>query len=253
MIFVLRPTKVNDFGTHHKGINMNPRPAAIIFDFDGVMFDTELMHGQAFVDTLRRYGVAFDLQAGIREFVGHNDRSIIQRLRSRFPQLEGVATDAISEEKTRRYAELTAGGLEPLPGLREFIARWQGQAKIGICSGSRTREIERLLALAGLREAIEVIVSSDDVHASKPDPQGYLQARGGLAGGNGLASESCLVFEDSAAGVAAASAAGMCTIGVRRSYVEPGDLAVSAMIDDFEGLADIDEQNRLFCLAGLLG
>ncbi len=230
---------------------MKIEPAAIIFDFDGVMFDTEMVHGQAFVDTLNGYGVTLDLNEAIREFVGHNDRAIIKKIPERHAPLETVSTDVIAKEKTKRYAELTAVGMEPLNGLREFIAHWQGRTKMGVCSGSRTSEIERLLKMAGLRDSIETIVSSDDVHASKPDPEGYLRTRDLLANGQPLSCGECLVFEDSIAGVAAAMSAGMCVVGMRSSYLTPSELKAPVVIDDFAQLAGVDEQVRVFRAAGL--
>jgi len=229
----------------------HPMPAAIIFDFDGVMFDTEMMHGQAFVDVLQRYGIDLDLQAGIREFVGHNDWLIAERLIERHAGLANLSTTDLVEEKTRRYSELTGDGLEPLPGLRPFIERWVGRVPIGICSGSRTREIERLLRLAGLREPIDVIVSSDDVKVSKPDPTGYRLTCERLAGEGALAAGACLVFEDSPAGVKAALAAGMPTVGVRRPYIDEGKLGVPFLIDDFSPLADSSTEVEVFHAAGL--
>jgi len=229
----------------------HPTPAAIIFDFDGVMFDTEMMHGQAFVDVLQRYGIALDLQAGIREFVGHNDWLIVERLIERHAGLANVAIADLVEEKTRRYAELTGDGLEPLPGLRAFIERWFGRVPIGICSGSRTREIDRLLRLAGLREPVDTIVSSDDVKVSKPDPTGYRLACERLGGEGALAAGACLVFEDSPAGVRAALAAGMPTVGVRRPYIDETQLGAPVFVDDFAELADAKREAEVLCASGL--
>jgi len=229
----------------------HPSPAAIIFDFDGVMFDTEFMHGQAFVDVLQRYGVDIDLQASMREFIGHNDWLIVERLIERHAGLAELTAADLVDEKTRRYSEITGDGLEPLPGLRAFIERWVGRVPMGICSGSRTREIDRLLRLAGLREPIDVIVSSDDVKVSKPDPAGYLMTRELLAGDGALVADRCLVFEDSPAGVRAARAAGMATVGVRRSYMDEAALGAPVLVDDFAELVDGDTEAKVFRAAGL--
>ena len=106
-----------------------------------------------------------------------------------------------------------------MPGAADFIetAALDG-FQLAIVSGALRREIELVLDLAGLRPHFAEIVAAEDVSACKPDPQGYNRARAALA----LASNRCVVVEDSLPGLAAARAAGLRCAMLATSHGEDG-------------------------------
>ena len=98
--------------------------------------------------------------------------------------------------------------------IRSEIKKWVDQTSaylsLAVVSSSLRSEVEPLLAQAGILSSLDIVVCGDDVHRHKPDPEPYLLALERLSGdGKAIHPQNCLVFEDSAAGVTAARAAGM--------------------------------------------
>ena len=126
-----------------------------------------------------------------------------------------------------------------MPGVADFVPRAAERFRLGLVSGARRHEIETVLARAGLRSHFEVILAAEDVPRAKPDPAGYLAARAALARRRPLAARSCVVIEDSLAGVQAAKAAQLPCVGVAHTYSEQelgeaGADAVAASLNDID-------------------
>jgi HAD superfamily hydrolase (TIGR01509 family) len=183
---------------------------AVIFDFDGVIADTEPLHCRAFANVLAGRSISLTWEDYRAHYLGLNDRAIVQKVFERNGRrLPGSDADRLLTEKNDAYMSLIAGGIKVLPGVAEFVAR-MGRRPLAICSGARRVEIETILRGAGLLACFRVIVSADEVSASKPDPAGFLRALALLRETETtlLASE-CLVIEDGLPGIMAAQAAGM--------------------------------------------
>lgn len=201
---------------------------AIIFDFDGVIADTEPHHYQAFAEVLDGRLTMPTWETYLSEYLGLNDPTFLRR----FFEASGDQPDerelaSLIRRKDEVYQRNLVDGIPLLPGVEAFVRSMRGRYPLAICSGARRVEIETILRHAGLRDAFEHIVSADEVTRSKPDPAGFLKAFELLrAGRDGLTPSACLAIEDSAHGIVAAKAAGMRVIQVCPHSI--GEFAVPA-------------------------
>lgn len=214
---------------------------AVIFDFDGVLFESEPTHCEALRRLLVETGVSLTWPEYVDHFVGLSDQEICHRLVARYPALRELDTGAFLKRKWDVYAELIENGIAPIEGAAALVHRLRDAGiPIAICSGSRRAEIAALLEAAKLDKLFDVIVATEAVAQSKPSPEGYLLAHQKLrARGCGLAPQQCIVIEDAAAGIQAARAAGMPVIALRKPYGSAGNEKPDAWI---ESLCDVTNE-----------
>ena len=189
-------------------------PAAIIFDFDGVIADTEPLHFRAFRKVLAGRGIDLCQEEYFGRYLGLNDATLLRRLCSdRGLALPDVSS--IRELKDAEYERLIEAGLELLPGVRSLIERSAAHRPLAICSGARRKEILMVLRQHGLTDYFAAVVATEDVPLSKPDPAGFRRALELLRKESpSLRADECLVIEDSLLGIQAARAAGMRVLAV---------------------------------------
>ena len=195
-------------------------PRAIIFDFDGVIADSEPLHLAAFQQALEPEGIILTTEAYYADYLGYDDYdAIVAALREagRPPTEESV--ERLMAAKAEHFLALVREGVRILPGVPAFIRQAATRLPLAVASGALRREIELILAYAGLREAFETIVSAEDVSEGKPAPESFLLALERLRERvPTLAPGDCLVIEDSRAGIEAARRAGMRCLAVTNSY-----------------------------------
>ena len=187
---------------------------AVIFDFDGVIADTEPLHYQAFREVLAAHGVDLSETDYFAKYVGLNDATFIRRI---FEDRRKPLPDPqeIRSRKDADYESLIARGLPLLPGVRSFVETAARSVPLAICSGARRSEIISLLRQHELEQFFSAIVATEDVPISKPDPAGFLRALELLRKQKtDLTADRCLVIEDSLLGIRAARAAGMPVLAV---------------------------------------
>lgn len=188
---------------------------AVVFDFDGVLADTERLHLVALRDTLATQGWTLSDEDYFTHYLGYDDRGCV----TEFARRQGVSLDdgvvhELLRDKARRYADLFDRGEVLFPTARPCIERLASEFPLAIASGSLRGEIERILDANGLRTFFQHIVGADDVIAGKPAPESYEKAVAALhvAGGEAVA------IEDSPWGLQSARGAGLRTIGITTSY-----------------------------------
>ncbi|PYQ19080.1 MAG: HAD family hydrolase [Acidobacteria bacterium] len=210
---------------------------AVIFDFDGVLVDSEKLHFRAQRDALIPEGIAIEEEEYYLYYLAYDDRGAIRIALERHGQAADRArVAAIAERKARIFAELLPK-IPFFPGARELVRSLARDYPLGVASGARRPEIEAILAASGMRDAFAAIVGAEDVRHSKPDPEPYLAAMEHLsARASGLRPADCLVFEDSVPGIASARAAGMKVVGVTNSYPAAKLGAAHRVVDSLEGL-----------------
>ncbi len=196
----------------------------VIFDFDGVIADTETLHLAAYNATFARHtaeiGGPFHME-GVdyySRYIAFGDREGFARMLSdaRRPH-DAHLLARLCQTKGQLFEDQLGDFAEPLPGVRQVLAHLeQRQVLRAICSGARRAEIMRLLGVFKLVEHFTTIVAIDDVRNGKPDPEGYNLAFERLyVAGDGLVDRRCsLIIEDSAGGCAAARAARIPVLGV---------------------------------------
>lgn len=208
---------------------------ALIFDFDGVIADTEPLHLRAFQQALRTLPLELSADDYFGRFVGLNDAALMRAVLDAAGR-SGGADDVprLLRSKDAAYFGLIAAGVEPRQGVADFIRRAAAAWPLAICSGAHRREIETILAHAGLAPAFRFLVSADDVSASKPDPAGYLLAVERMrAHAAGLLPGECLAIEDSPPGLRAARAAGLRTLAVDGVLTTADRGLAEAMVEDW--------------------
>lgn len=194
---------------------------AIIFDFDGVIVDSEPLHFRAFLRVARSLGITFDYQGYLRDYVGYDDRDAFRAMLEANRQAE-LAHDPkqladLCQRKAHAFEAIVNEGVDPIPGAVELVREAHGVLPIAIASGATRADIDLILARLDLADAFAVITTADDVPQSKPDPRTYRIAFERLAAAHPdaqLEPASCLAIEDTAAGIASARGAGLMTLGL---------------------------------------
>ena len=186
-----------------------PLPAAVVFDNDGLLLDTESVWTRAERDLFATRGIEFT-PADKLELVG-TSAQIAGRVLERRLGEPGRAAELIEELNGLVVAELEHG-VEAMVGARELLHGLKERGTpIGLVSNSPLAFVTRSLEIAGFHDRFDAIVSAHEVAAPKPAPDPYLEAcdRLGVEPGR-----TVVALEDSPTGVAAARAAGLTVIGV---------------------------------------
>ncbi|HKZ32522.1 MAG TPA: HAD family phosphatase [Vicinamibacteria bacterium] len=192
---------------------------AAVFDFDGVIVDSEPLHFRSLRDALMSENVEISHEEYWDHLLAHDDRSSIRlafERRGERPDPDRLAR--VERFKVERFAELIPE-VPVFPGAREVIGALAAELPLAIASGARHDEIEAILAGIGLRDAFAALVGAEDAARTKPDPAPYLEAARRLESRvPGLVPAQCVAFEDSLPGVLSALGAGMKVVGVAHSY-----------------------------------
>ena len=195
---------------------------AVIFDFDGVITDSEVLHLRAFNQSLVPYGVKISTKDYYTNYLGFSDFDCYKTLIDNgLLKIDELKIGEIICGKSKIFEELTRTEGRTIEGVHEFLQMIEeNKIPMAICSGSLMVEIEVMLEGAGLRNFFAEIVSAEQVKKGKPHPEGFLLALQKLnkTCRPPIAANECIVIEDSHWGLQAGKAAGMHTIAVTNSY-----------------------------------
>ncbi len=219
---------------------------AAVFDFDGVIVDSEPLHFRSLRDALLADGVTITREEYWTSYLAYDDRSAIRlALEQHARPAPPERVSRLEERKALRCAELIPE-VPVFEGARELIGRLAAEMPVAIASGARHHEIEAILSGVGLRHAFSAIVGVEDAPGTKPDPAPYLEAALRLAAkAPGLTTAECLAFEDSSPGIAAALGAGMKVVGVAHSFPRDKLATAHRVVGSLTGLAT-EELRDLF-------
>lgn len=181
---------------------------ALIFDFDGVIVDSEPVHES----TIRAACAPLGIEVQHCCTIGLADEDALELIfREAGRELTREIQAALLQEKGRLVLEAFARGeARPFPGVLELIRTAAEEMPIAVCSAAFRREIDAVLRRLEIAPAFSVVVAMDDVARAKPDPAGYRLTAERL----GMDPRDCVAIEDSPRGVTAACAAGMTAVGV---------------------------------------
>ena len=186
-------------------------PRGVVFDFDGVLADTEGLHLAAYQHVFAARGWTLSARDYFDRYLGFDDRGLVDAYaRDRGLQLTPTETETLLDEKTAAFHARIASGNVLYAGARACVARLAPRFRLAVATGSLRAEVHEILGNAGVLHLFAAVVAADDVSATKPDPEPYLAAAKRL----GLPPGDCAAIEDSRWGLAAARAAGMRTIGL---------------------------------------
>ncbi|MBU0677047.1 MAG: HAD family phosphatase [Verrucomicrobia bacterium] len=189
---------------------------AVIFDFDGVIVDTEPLHYAAFQEILVPEGLGFSWDDYLKSYIGFDDRDAFRaRYRECNVDLDDSRLQKLVARKAGAFVELSERApLAAYAGVLELIRDLQGKAKTAICSGALASDIMPILQRLSLTDAFDVLVTADVVEASKPDPASYEKAVTDL----GVHADECIAIEDTPAGIRAAEGAGVAVLAVSTTH-----------------------------------
>lgn len=197
---------------------------AIIFDFDGVVADSEPTHLAVFQQVLGELGFVLTAEEYYAEYLGYDDKGCFRAFLEAHGQSPSDKTvDELVLRKARAYLDHIKQNLIIFPGVRELVREAAARHRLAIASGALRNEIEYVLECAGIRKEFEHITSAEDVRRGKPDPEPFVHALDSLnravtPGRDRLAPDDCLVIEDSIPGIRAARAAGMKVLAVANTH-----------------------------------
>jgi len=213
---------------------MNPTstlPAAVVFDMDGVLVDTNPFHIQKWEALLSEHGIAFDPKALPKQVLGPgNDPTLCHFFGQRI-----TADDRrrLSEELEARFRRAFAPHAKPFPGVEKLIAECHEYGVlVALASAAMSKNVIFILDALKLRPFFHVILTGDEITQSKPHPEIYTKTAQKL----GLLPADCVALEDSFAGIEAAKRAGMKCVAVASTFSEselrahaPADLVIQSL------------------------
>jgi HAD superfamily hydrolase (TIGR01509 family) len=206
---------------------------AVIFDFDGVISDSEPSHFAAVNKVLADFGIQLSQEEYYAEYLGFTDYELFETVKDRRKtDYKGSSIEELIAKKAVFFEEAIRQSEHLIEGIPELIKKLKNsKVKIAIYSGALPADIKIMLEDSGLSDYFDVIVTADDVAKGKPDPEGYLQALEKLNSSSDAAilAKQCVVIEDSHWGIVAAKKAGMKVVAVTNSY-PAGQLKEADMI-----------------------
>jgi len=199
---------------------------AVLWDLDGTLVDSGDYHWRSWRDTMAVEGQPLTYQQFLDSFGQRNDRILTGWLgRDASPSLIARIGDA-KEALYREFAR--SEGLVALPGAEQWVKRLHADGwRQAIASSAPRANVEVMVEAVGIAGHLQALVAAEDVTVGKPDPQVFLTAAARL----GVPARRCVVVEDAPAGVEAARAGGMRSIGVSATGNLAADLFVRSLAD----------------------
>jgi HAD superfamily hydrolase (TIGR01509 family) len=197
---------------------------AVVFDLDGLMFDTEALFFRVASEALADQGKVFTPEI-MKRFIGRRADEVAQGWKT-LAGVEGPVEEFLADIRNRFYAVVDTA-VHPMPGLFVLLDRLHSLAlPAAVATSSRHSYADRLLERHGLKSRFQFVLASEDVTLGKPDPEIYQLA----AQRFGVPSASMLVLEDSPPGLAAAKGAGAFAVGIPHEHSPEEALAAADLV-----------------------
>jgi HAD superfamily hydrolase (TIGR01509 family) len=201
---------------------MSDWPAAVIFDFDGVLVNSEPLHFEAFREVLAAEHLGLTEDEYYRELIGFDDAGAFRHIYQvhGIPLTPKVFLSLMTRKSQAMMTSIRNRRFSALPGVEQFVRSLWRKYPLAICSGALREEIEAMLEGISLRDCFSVIVAAEDVPVGKPDPMGYLLSIKQLSAKlhRPLKPANCLVVEDAPSVIHTVKKEGFRVIGVATSY-----------------------------------
>jgi beta-phosphoglucomutase len=202
--------------------------AAVVFDFDGVIADSEILHLRAYQQVLAPYGITLPREAYYSTYLGFDDTGVFEAVTAAHgwhPARQEI--ESLIAEKSRVFDALEAEADVLFPGAARCIEDLSGVFPLGIASGALRHEIENVLRRTRLLDRFQFIVASGETPRSKPWPDPYRKA----AQLHRLPAGACVAIEDSRWGLVSARDAGLACVGITHTYPRTELTDADAIID----------------------
>lgn len=217
---------------------------AVIFDFDGIIVDSEPMHYQAFQRILEPLGKGFPWEEYCETYIGYDDRDAFREaFKAKGEKICSRDIKHLISEKAKIFQQLIHdGGATPLPGAVELIKSIPRKLPIALCSGALREDILPILGNLGIDNSFSVIVTAEDTKKSKPDPAPYKLALKKLGMDH---AEGVIAIEDTPAGIFSAKGAGLKVLAVTNSYDREYLLEADAVTDSLEKISRLSLEDMV--------
>jgi HAD superfamily hydrolase (TIGR01509 family) len=197
-------------------------PAAVLFDFDGVLVNSEPLHYQAFREVLAAEEIELTEEEYYSELIGFDDKGAFRHVyqNRKLPLLPRTFLSLMAAKSAVMMDLIHRRQFSALPGVEQFVRSLWRRCPLAICSGALREEIEAMLEGISLRDCFSVIVAAEDVTVGKPDPQGYLMTADllGKKLHHALKPADCLIIEDAPSVIHTVRAVGFPVLAVATSY-----------------------------------
>jgi HAD superfamily hydrolase (TIGR01509 family) len=212
---------------------------AIIFDFDGVIADSEVLSNTVLAEVVTELGVPTSLEDSYRDYMGKRFVEVIAAIEK---AIGGPLPPSFSEEFQARTLQRFRQALAPIAGAREFIAKFARVPRC-IASSSSPDRLAVCLEVLGMAALFEGrVFSASNVARGKPHPDIFLHAAAQI----GVDPSDCIVIEDSASGVIAGRSAGATVIGLLAAgHIRDGHAAALKEAGAHHVAADYVEVERI--------
>lgn len=197
------------------------RLEGVVFDFDGVIANSEPLHLRVYQVLLAQERLALSSSEYYQQYLGIDDVAVFQALaQDKGLDIAGERLSALMARKTEIYLRLVREGQVLFDGAAACLAETAAAVPVAIASGALRHEIEQILEDSGLRDLVAVIVAAGETPSGKPAPDPYAWAVQQLAQRTGRRIDPSRVvgIEDSPTGLRSAKAAGLRTLGLATSY-----------------------------------
>lgn len=207
---------------------------ALMLDLDGTLVDSEPLKGLALAETCGQYSSAVS-PAIYAEVMGSDWSTVL----AHFFRQAGIHPDPdeFTEQFRHRYLAYLETRLQLTQGAESFLAQAsERKIRLALVSSAAPWMVDKILALTGLKDAFEIVISQADVTRHKPNPEAYLLALQRLR----TTPMDSIVIEDSTSGLLAAHGAGCRSIAIRHSFNRQHDFSLAALeVPNFNDLCDI--------------
>ena len=222
-------------------MNTTDPVAAVIFDFDGVIADTEPLHHRAFCEVVAADGLDCDWPTYQAQYMGYDDRDLFKAAYTDAGRtLAPNQVDELVKVKADAFVAIAAEGVIPFPGIPAIIQQLDAKYPLALCSGALRSDIKPVLRQFDLVNTFPVQVTAEDVSRSKPDPACYCLAVDRLAAYHErvFEPETCVAIEDTPAGITAAREAGLRVWAVTHTHPADALGEAHAVYSDLPTLTD---------------
>jgi HAD superfamily hydrolase (TIGR01509 family) len=215
---------------------------AIVFDFDGVIVDSEPLHYRAFLRIGESFGFHCTYDDYLQRYIGFDDRDALRAMlrdAGREEASDDAAIAALVLRKGDAFEAVVNEGIEVFHGTVEFIRQASAAVPVAIASGATRRDVDLILGKLGIAGLFDPVITADMVSRSKPDPETYRLAARELAKrppGPTIEPGNCLAIEDTAAGIESARLAGLKTMGLATTMGEASLRCADRVVPTLEGL-----------------
>lgn len=201
----MSPTIVTDEGTLTFVLN------AILFDLDGTLVNTDILHFAIWQELLGEQGITIDRAFYNQSMVGHRNEAIVRDVLGHLPQEAGIKLANRKEALFRQRG----GQMERLGGLDELLS-WRSQRHLAtaVVTNAPRENAEMMLTALDLNDCFDTVVISEELPQGKPHPLPYQTALERLS----IAAETAIAFEDTPLGIRSAVGAGVTTIGMATTH-----------------------------------